>query len=56
MAKPNDMPEFHSVKVSLTENISALRHSPAANAVKSVDSNFSSSFKPLTSKGGWYHV
>ena len=23
MAKPNDMPEFHSVKVSLTENIPA---------------------------------
>ncbi|WDD98492.1 hypothetical protein [Thalassomonas actiniarum] len=32
MANPNDMPEFHSVKVSLTENIPTPRH-PSVNHV-----------------------
>ncbi|WDE05059.1 hypothetical protein SG34_027795 [Thalassomonas viridans] len=52
MAKPNDMPEFHSVKVSLTENIPApklkliseliprKKHPPAANAANTINSNF----------------
>ncbi|WDE04640.1 hypothetical protein SG34_025465 [Thalassomonas viridans] len=72
MAKSNDMPEFHSVKVSLTENILApvslpefkaeLKHAPAANAVNLIDSKFASGGVPLISlthltyTGGWYHV
>ncbi|WP_281557463.1 hypothetical protein [Thalassomonas sp. RHCl1] len=49
MAKPNDMPEFHSVKVSLTENIPATitRLPPTANACNAT---------PLRNKGGCGHV
>ncbi|WP_281560412.1 hypothetical protein [Thalassomonas sp. RHCl1] len=53
MAKPNDMPEFQSVKAylteSLTENIPApiTRLSPAA---------YTSSYAPLNNKGGRSHV
>ncbi len=49
MAKSNDMPEFHSVKVSLTENIPApiTRFPPAA---------YASNYTPLSSKGGSCHV
>ncbi|WP_281556280.1 hypothetical protein [Thalassomonas sp. RHCl1] len=49
MAKPNDMPEFHSVKVSLTENIPApiARQPPAG---------YTNSYMPLTCKGGRTHV
>ncbi|WDE08575.1 hypothetical protein SG34_032140 [Thalassomonas viridans] len=65
MAKPNDMPEFHSVKVYLTENIPATipglianfiaklipRHKqpPAANAANTTGSNLSCSRVLLTS-------
>ncbi|WDE04509.1 hypothetical protein SG34_024750 [Thalassomonas viridans] len=55
MAKSNDMPEFHSVKVSLTEN----KPVPATGV-----SSFSAicngtctkNFAALTRKGGQYHV
>ncbi|WDE10379.1 hypothetical protein [Thalassomonas haliotis] len=49
MAKPNDMPEFHSVKVSLTENIPApiTKLSPAT---------YAGSCTPLSCKGGRCHV
>ncbi|WDE00220.1 hypothetical protein [Thalassomonas actiniarum] len=49
MANPNDMPEFHSVKVSLTENIPAL-------ITKLPLAAYASSYTPLTNKGGKYHV
>ncbi|WDD99683.1 hypothetical protein [Thalassomonas actiniarum] len=56
MAKPNDMPEFHSVKAylkeSLTENIPALLiKQPATACTINANSN-----TPLTHKGGHYHV
>ncbi|WDE01543.1 hypothetical protein [Thalassomonas actiniarum] len=49
MANPNDMPEFHSVKVSLTKNIPAAitRLPPPAYACNDV---------PLRHKGGCGHV
>ncbi|WDE07468.1 hypothetical protein SG34_011570 [Thalassomonas viridans] len=51
MAKSNDMPEFHSVKVSLTENIliPAPRHSLTLPVIYAKTS-------ALASKGGRYHV
>ncbi|WDE06642.1 hypothetical protein SG34_006970 [Thalassomonas viridans] len=65
MAKPNDMPEFHSVKVSLTENIPVPlpgfipelipkltpkhQHPPAANAANTTGSTFSCGCALLTS-------
>ncbi len=55
MANPNDMPEFHSVKVYLTENIPGPRHSPATHVINASHSDFIS--RPwLTAKGGSYHV
>ncbi|WDE06957.1 hypothetical protein SG34_008735 [Thalassomonas viridans] len=45
MAKPNDMPEFHSVKVSLTQNI------PEPVQVQLVYAIYS-----VAGKGGRYHV
>ncbi|WDE04272.1 hypothetical protein SG34_023475 [Thalassomonas viridans] len=70
MAKPNDMPEFHSVKVYLTENIPVPipglipkhQHPPAANAANTTGSTFScgyallTSLNDLTNMGGRYHV
>jgi len=53
MAKSNDMPEFHSVKVSLTENIPVL---PMANIAKLSPAVYVSSYMSLTGKGGSYHV
>ena len=53
MAKSNDMPEFHSVKVSLTENIPV---PPVANIAKRQPAVYVSSYMPLSSKGGSYHV
>ncbi|WDE03093.1 hypothetical protein SG34_016855 [Thalassomonas viridans] len=51
MAKPNDMPELHSVKVSLTENIPVfipeLKYAPAAYAGNGSQS---------ANKGGRDHV
>ncbi|WP_281558344.1 hypothetical protein [Thalassomonas sp. RHCl1] len=49
MAKSNDMPEFHSVKVSLTENIPppTVRQPPSA---------YASNYTQLTGKGGNRHV
>ncbi|WP_281556493.1 hypothetical protein [Thalassomonas sp. RHCl1] len=49
MAKSNDMPEFHSVKVSLTENIPTLiTRLPLAA--------YASNYTQLTGKGGNCHV
>ncbi|WDE02779.1 hypothetical protein SG34_015140 [Thalassomonas viridans] len=58
MAKPNDMPEFHSVKVSLTENIPIPIPDPGhlpATYVMNV-SRRDSSCEVFTAKGGRYHV
>ena len=52
MAKPNDMPEFHSVKVSLTENIPV---PPMANLAKLTHAACASSDAPLSCKGGLRH-
>jgi len=52
MAKPNDMPEFHSVKVSLTENIPV----PIANTAKFPPAAYRCGYTPLTGKGGNCHV
>ncbi len=49
MANPNDMPEFHSVKVSLTENIPT----PITKFPPPVYGN---SYTPLSRKGGSCHV
>jgi len=49
MAKSNDMPEFHSVKVSLTENILAL-------ITKVPIATYASSHTPLIGQGGCCHV
>ena len=49
MAKSNDMPEFHSVKVSLTENIPAPTGRPLPTA-------YASSYITLAGKGGLCHV
>ena len=65
MAKPNDMPEFHSVKVSLTENIPASlsrQSSPdytgnyANNHTNNGTSNYTYSYAPLKHNGGYGHV
>ena len=60
MAKSNDMPEFHSVKVSLTENIPVPifdpMANPMANIAKLLPAAYASRFTPVRSKGGWYHV
>ncbi|WDE03422.1 hypothetical protein SG34_018725 [Thalassomonas viridans] len=47
MAKSNDMPEFHSVKVSLTENIPipVAKHPPVIYAINA-----------MAGMGGRYHV
>ncbi|WDE07813.1 hypothetical protein SG34_013565 [Thalassomonas viridans] len=61
MAKPNDMPEFHSVKVYLTENIPVPlpglilglipkhQQPPAVNAANTTGSTFSCGCTLLTS-------
>jgi len=56
MAKPNDMPEFHSVKVSLTENIPVLRYPPFADASNTIAGNLTFSSSGLIIRGGKYHV
>ncbi len=53
MANSNDMPEFHSVKVSLTENTRVCPRPPAMNAS---NRDFAGSCAPLVIKGGRYHV
>ncbi|WDD99285.1 hypothetical protein [Thalassomonas actiniarum] len=50
MAKSNDMSEFHSVKVSLTENIPDHQYPPTNHHNRARHS------LPLTIKGGRYHV
>jgi len=54
------MPEFHSVKVSLTENIPVPifdpMANPMANIAKLLPAAYASRFTPVRSKGGWYHV
>jgi len=52
MAKPNDMPEFHSVKVSLTENIPI----PIANIAKLPATAYACGYIPLNRKEGGCHV
>ena len=49
MAKSNDMPEFHSVKVSLTENIPTVATRLPAAA-------YTRSYMLLSAKGGCCHV
>ncbi|WDE02948.1 hypothetical protein SG34_016020 [Thalassomonas viridans] len=63
MAKPYDMPEFHSVKVSLTENIPAPPPTPqyppettAIRAINATSDGFTGCYMQLTIKGGQAHV
>ncbi|WDE01251.1 hypothetical protein [Thalassomonas actiniarum] len=56
MAKPNDMPEFRSVKVSLTENIPAQIARQPLPAYATHTSTCANSYTPFTNKGGCYHV
>ncbi|WDE04193.1 hypothetical protein SG34_023055 [Thalassomonas viridans] len=60
MATSNDMPEFHSVKVSLTENtpvsIPKAKQLPVADAVYISANTLAASRMPLTLEGGQCHV
>ncbi|WP_281558287.1 hypothetical protein [Thalassomonas sp. RHCl1] len=57
MANPNDMPEFHSVKVSLTENIPTPQYPPTTHAANVTNtSNGDNICVQLTLKRGRYHV
>ncbi|WDE05618.1 hypothetical protein SG34_001350 [Thalassomonas viridans] len=55
MAKVNDMPEFHSVKVFVTENTPHHRHS-SINAGILLSQGFTGRNLLLTSAGGQAHV
>ena len=59
MANPNDMPEFHSVKVSLTENIPTPHYPPttySANVTHISHSDWANTCVRLTLKGGRHDV
>ncbi|WDE10241.1 hypothetical protein [Thalassomonas haliotis] len=62
MANPNDMPEFHSVKVSLTENIPSPQYPPPTHAAtvartgKRGNSGCASTCMRINLIGGRYHV
>ncbi|WDD96718.1 hypothetical protein [Thalassomonas actiniarum] len=57
MANPNDMPEFHSVKVSLTENIPNPQYLPTTHAANVTNtSNGDNTCVQLTFMRGRYHV
>ncbi|WDD97410.1 hypothetical protein [Thalassomonas actiniarum] len=57
MANPNDMPEFHSVKVSLTENIPTPQYPPTTHAaIVTNTSNGDNICVQLTLMRGWYYV
>ena len=52
MANPNDMPEFHSVKVSLTENIPV----PMPDITGRPATAYACSYMQLNRKEGGCHV
>ncbi len=59
MANPNDMPEFHSVKVSLTENIPPLQYPPTTHTAKvtnTCSSEWANVCVRLTLMGGRYYA
>ncbi|WDE04425.1 hypothetical protein SG34_024295 [Thalassomonas viridans] len=63
MAKANDMPEFHSVKVFVTENTPPRRRHSFANTSNaginsphSLKGYFTAKTLPLTFAGGQTHV
>ncbi|WDE12210.1 hypothetical protein [Thalassomonas haliotis] len=56
MANPNDMPELHPVKASLTENIPARRQPPVANVSNTSKHDLAASCVSLTVEGGREHV
>ncbi|WDE04028.1 hypothetical protein SG34_022085 [Thalassomonas viridans] len=59
MAKSNDMPEFHLVKVSLTENIPVPELEPAPKLVSKYKPGHSPAayaVNVMAVRGGHYHV